>query len=336
MAHELSHVALRHGTNQATKALVAETGLGIFGAIFGDSTSGAAVTTLGSFVAGGVLLRYSRTAESEADVIGTQILYDSGFDPRSLAQFFEKLDAETKGKNPPEFFSDHPSPEHRVERVEEEIAKLGGAPPNARRDSPEFESIKREVLALPIVKKPAQGAAGPPPPPAPPSRNLASYQGYAYGLMHPDNWKIYHSGEGEETAEVTFAPENGLLDDGSGHSALAYGLIVGFSNIPSQDSHDEQVLSSGTNQVLNLLMQENPDMKIVRQGEHLRLNGQPGLSSYLSNVSPAGGQETDWVITVIRPEGMIYFLCVAPQTAFDNYGKTFSSILDSVRFVTKH
>ena len=337
MAHELSHVALRHGTNQATKALVAETGLGIFGAIFGDSTSGAAVTTLGSFVAGGVLLRYSRTAESEADVVGTQILYDSGFDPRSLAQFFEKLDAETKGKNPPEFFSDHPSPEHRVERVDQEIAKLGGAPPNARRDSAEFESIKREVMALPVVKKPTQGAAtGPPPPPAPPSRNFVSYQGYAYSLKHPDNWKVHRTSEGEETAEVNFAPENGFLDDGSGHYALAYGLIVAFSNISSQDSYDEQSLYSGTEQVLTVLQHANPDMKIVRQGERLRLNGLPGLSSYLSNASPAGGQETDWVVTVIRPEGMIYFVCVAPQAAFDNYEKTFSSVLDSVRFVSKH
>src|SRR3984893_15329533 len=94
MAHERSHVALRHGTNQATKAMVAETGLGIFGAIFGDSTGGALLTTLGNFTAGGVLLRYSRTAESQADVMGTQVLYDAGYDPRAMAQVFEKLDAE--------------------------------------------------------------------------------------------------------------------------------------------------------------------------------------------------------------------------------------------------
>src|SRR5438045_1768237 len=154
MSHELSHVALRHGTNQASKAMLAETGLGIFGAVFGDSTGGALMTTLGTFAAGGVLLRYSRTAESQADVMGTQVLYDSGYDPRAMAQFFEKLEAETKGKNPPEFFSDHPSPDHRVERVDQEIEKLGGIPPNARRDSQEVEAAKREVMNLPIVTKP--------------------------------------------------------------------------------------------------------------------------------------------------------------------------------------
>ncbi len=328
MAHELSHVALRHGTNQATKALVAETGLGIFGAIFGDSTGGALLTTLGSFTAGGVLLRYSRTAESQADVMGTQVLYDAGYDPRAMAQFFEKLEGESKGKNPPEFFSDHPSPERRVERVDEEVEKLGGAQPNARRDSAEFEAIKREVLALPVVKKPAPGAAAVAAAPAPPSRNFATYQATAFTLKYPDNWKKYPDSEG---SGVSFAPEGGVLDDGSGHGALGYGLIVSVSKTQG-DSNDSNALDSATRQVIQDLQKANPSMKITRQGERLRLNGRPGLSTYLSNVSPAGGQETDWVVTVLRPEGLVYFVCVAPQSAYDNYDKTFSAILDSVRF----
>jgi beta-barrel assembly-enhancing protease len=328
MAHELSHVALRHGTNQATKAMMAETGLGIFGAVFGDSAGGALLTTLGDFTAGGVLLRYSRTAESQADVMGTQVLYDSGYDPRALAQFFEKLETETKGKNPPEFFSDHPNPEHRVGRVDEEVDKLGGPPSGARRDSAEFEAIKREVLALPVVKRPTPGTPGVAAPPAPPSRSLAEYHSAGYTLMYPDNWKKYPDSDG---SGVSFAPEGGVLDDGSGHSALAYGLIVGVAQAQSAAT-DENALNSATSLVIEELQKANPGMKITRQGEHLRLNGQPGLSTYLSNVSPAGGQETDWVVSVLRPEGLVYFVCVAPQSAYDNYDKTFSSILDSVRF----
>jgi hypothetical protein len=328
MAHELSHVALRHGTNQATKAKLAETGMGIFGAVFGDTTGGALVTTLGSFTAGGVLLRYSRTAESQADVMGTQVLYDAGYDPRAMAQFFEKLEAETKGKNPPEFFSDHPNPEHRVGRVDEEVEKLGGAPPSAKRDSAEFEAIKREVLALPVVKKPAPGATASVPAPAPPSGNLAEYLASSYTLKYPDNWKKYPDSEG---GGVSFAPEGGVQDDGSGHSAIAYGLIIGVAQAKG-DASDENALNAATSQVIQDLQNSNPSMKITRQGERLRLNGQPGLSTYLSNVSPAGGQETDWVVTVLRPEGLMYFVCVAPQSAYDNYDKTFSSILDSLRF----
>src|SRR6202040_1301696 len=123
--------------------------------------------------AGGLLLRYSRGAETQADVMGTQVLYDAGYDPRAMAQFFEKLEGETKGKNPPQFLSDHPNPDNRVERVDEEIDKLGGPPANAKRDSTEFEAIKREVLALPVVKKPVAGSSGAVAAPGPPSRSFS-------------------------------------------------------------------------------------------------------------------------------------------------------------------
>ena len=328
MAHELSHVALRHGTNQATKAEATQGFLGIASGIFGGSTGGALLTELGAFAAGGVLLRYSRTAESQADVMGTQVLYDAGYDPRAMAQFFEKLEAETKGKNPPEFLSDHPNPEHRVERVEEEIDKLGGPQPNAKRDSTEFEAIKREVLALPVAKKLAPGAVGAATPPSLSSGNFSVYEANAYSLKYPDNWKKYPDSNG---SGVSFAPEGGIVNDGSGHGALAYGLIIGAADAKG-GPNDGNALDAATRQVIQDLQKANPNMKVTRQGEHVRLNGQPGLSTYLSNDSPAGGQETDWVITVLRPQGVVYFVCVAPQPAYDKYDKTFSAILDSVRF----
>jgi beta-barrel assembly-enhancing protease len=328
MAHELSHVALRHGTNQATKAQAAEGILGIAGGIFGSSVGGALLTQLGAFTAGGVLLRYSRTAESQADTMGTQVLYDTGYDPRALAQFFEKLEAETKGKNPPEFFSDHPSPDRRIERVDEEIDKLGGVPPNAKRDSMEFEAIKREVLALPVVKKPTPGAPGAIAAPALPSRNLAAYQASSYELKYPDNWNKYPDANGPG---VAFAPDGGIVDDGSGHSAQAYGLMVGSAQAGG-DPNDSKALENATRQAIEGLQKSNPNMKVTRQPDRVRLNGKPGLSTYLSNDSPAGGQETDWMITVLRPEGLIYFVCIAPQKAYSDYDRTFSTILDSVRF----
>src|ERR1700736_4040514 len=179
MAHELSHVALRHGTAQASKAQLAQGAAGIFGGLFGGSAGGALLTEGVTLGAGGLLLRYSRGAETQADVMGTQVLYDAGYDPRAMAQFFEKLQTETAGKNPPQFLSDHPNPDHRVERVDEEIDKLGGPPPNGKRDSSDFEAIKREVLALPVVKKaaPVPSAAGSPPKPPPPSGHFSEYQG---------------------------------------------------------------------------------------------------------------------------------------------------------------
>lgn len=334
MAHELSHVALRHGTNQATKAQYAQLGsgiLGIAGSIFGG-VAGAAVSGAGQFAAGSVLLKYSRSAETQADVMGTQVLYDSGFDPRAMVAFFEKLNSE---KAAPEFFSDHPNPENRIERVHEEIQKLGGAPPDAQKDSPEFEAIKREVMALPIAAKPKPAAlaaaAGIPKAGTvnvgPPSKNYTGLDIAIATLKYPDNWKKYGSG-----SEVTLAPDGGVVDPGNGQPALAYGVMVGVAKFKGTPPADQDVLQVSTSKLIESLQQENADLKITRDPKPVTLNGEPALSTYMSNDSPNGGQETDWLITVMRPEGLAYFICVAPRNDYANFSDTFSSILDSVRF----
>src|ERR1700730_418902 len=199
MAHELSHVVLRHGTAQASKAQLMQGAAGLFGGIFGGSTGGALLTQGVARGAGSLLLRYSRSDETQADVLGTQALYDTGYDPRAMTQFFEKLEAETKGKNPPQFLSDHPNPGNRVARVNEEVDKLGGVPPNAKRDSAEFEAAKREVMALPVVKRPIALVAGAV---AAPSGKFVDYHGSAYALRVPENWNA-----AEGRGSVAFAPD---------------------------------------------------------------------------------------------------------------------------------
>jgi len=180
MAHEISHVELRHGTNQATKAYAWQVPLGVLGGALGNNAVGAVAQAIGGFAVNSVLLKYSRTAESQADILGTQILYDSGYDPRAMAQFFEKIEAESKGRNPAEFFSNHPSPEHRMERVNDEVEKLGGPPRGYKTDSPEFREIKRYVLSLPAPPKggraPQQAGGGRTRRPDQPSSHFQSYE----------------------------------------------------------------------------------------------------------------------------------------------------------------
>jgi hypothetical protein len=323
MAHELSHVALRHGTAQASKSGLAQGAAGILGAIFGGSAGGSLAAAGASAGAMFTLLHYSRAAESQADILGTQVLYDAGYDPRALAQFFEKLEAESKGKQPPQFFSDHPNPENRLARVQEEVDKLGGVPPNARRDSPEFQAIKREVHALPEPKKPAAfPAAAKAAPPPTPSSSMAAYQAPAFALKYPSNWKQY--GEGNEPH---FAPEGGIVSAANGQPALAYGVTAGVAQVSSGDS-----LEAATQKLIANLKQTNPNMKVYRQAESVSLNGQPALSTYLSNDSPVGGEERDWVLTVLRPQGLVYYVATAPTTHYSAYDSTFTAILDSVRF----
>src|SRR2546430_16757421 len=101
--------------------------------------------------------------------MGTQVIYDAGYDPRALAQFFEKLQAETAGKNPPQFQSDHPNPGNRVARANQGIDKLGGPPSSGNRESDEFGASTREGMRLPLPKNgaPADPLAESQPRPAP-------------------------------------------------------------------------------------------------------------------------------------------------------------------------
>src|SRR5689334_1196852 len=92
MAHEMSHVILRHATQQACKAQYAEPLLAVLGAALPGGVGGQLAQMGLSFGAQSLFLKYSRTAESEADALGAQILYDSGYDPYSMVEFFQKLE----------------------------------------------------------------------------------------------------------------------------------------------------------------------------------------------------------------------------------------------------
>lgn len=148
LAHETAHVALRHGTNQATKAYAWQVPAALLGGLLGQGASGLIAQLTAGFALNSIFLHYSREDETQADVLGTQILYDTGYDPRAMAQFLEKIQALDR-QQPIEFFSDHPSPEHRVERIEEEIERLGGPPPGAREDSYQFHEIRTYLKRLP-------------------------------------------------------------------------------------------------------------------------------------------------------------------------------------------
>ncbi len=154
MAHETAHVALRHGTSQASKAYVAEIPAALLSGWLGNNSSlGSSIVQMTTgFVMNSVFLKYSREDETQADVLGTQILYDSGYDPRALARFFEMIEAKSKSQ-PIEFFSNHPNPEHRVERVMEEVNNLGGPESGYKEDSREFHEIQKYVDKLPPPPK---------------------------------------------------------------------------------------------------------------------------------------------------------------------------------------
>ena len=446
MAHETSHVALRHGTNQASKSAAAQMPLGILGALLGNST-GAALAKLGTgFTLNSLLLKYSRTDESQADIMGTQILFDSGYDPRGMGQFLSKLQALSNGKQQVAFFSDHPSPDRRVERVAQEVNNLGASRNGTKTNSREFDDIKRYIQSMPAP--PAQGrqqqlqgggnqgqngtprlqilnasygaqdrfvdvsqllqsrvqndrldfqvtnsSLGGDPnrnasktlrisyewagrtydmvaqenqrvsiptqqqlsdagkqnanQPEWPSDNFKSFQNSILYMDYPDNWQVYGQGDA-----ASIAPRGGLVDDGNGNQAMAYGVIVNMYQ-PHSDSYGQQLqgsdygqgsgqiatqrsasaLEQATDQLVAEFRQSNRNMRVVRHHESISVNDENALSTYLSNDSPlqGGGRETNWLITLSRPDGIVFIVFTAPERAFQDYESTFQQMLRSVR-----
>lgn len=129
LAHEIAHDALRHGTHNASRAYLTQAGVGILGGLLGGRVGPNTAQIIN--IAGGLglntlFLRYSRASESEADILGAQIMARAGYDPRDMADFFRTIQS-TDRRQTVQWLSDHPNPSSRVQRVERE-ASLIGAP----------------------------------------------------------------------------------------------------------------------------------------------------------------------------------------------------------------
>ena len=127
MGHEMSHVILRHGTNQASKANLIEIPAALAGQLAGKGTMMGQLAQLGiGLGANSVLLKFSRSAESQADLTGSHIMAEAGYDPNEMARFFTKLGSPGKGfaGSVEQFLSDHPNPDNREHAIEQEARLL--------------------------------------------------------------------------------------------------------------------------------------------------------------------------------------------------------------------
>jgi predicted Zn-dependent protease len=127
MAHEMSHVILRHGTHEASKANIIEIPLALASMVIGNGSMMAQLARYGlGLGANSFILKFSRDAESEADALGAHLMAEAGYDPIELGRFFARLQNSGGQGNTrlAQFLSDHPNPGNRERAIEEEIQTI--------------------------------------------------------------------------------------------------------------------------------------------------------------------------------------------------------------------
>ena len=336
MAHELSHVALRHGTAQATKAqkygLLAGI-LGVGGAILGGP-AGSILGQGGQFAVGAYFLKFSREYETEADILGAQTMARAGYDPRDLANMFKTIEQQSGGGGGG-FLSDHPAPANRYARINQEAQYLRVV--NPVRDTREFARIQARLHSYPRAPSTAQimqsgqrqptETGGRYPDNAPqgrveyPSSRYRSYD--EFGLVRvsvPENWQ-----EIPENNSVWFSPQGGFGRYG-GQSVYTHGVNLGVVQTQSQN------LQQATDEFVNSLAQANRNLRQIAY-QRTSVSGRYGLMTTLTNVNEATGQpETIRLITTQLRNGALFFMiALAPQNETRDFSNAFNNILRSLQ-----
>lgn len=337
MAHEISHVALRHGTAQATKGQKYSTLAGIAG-IAGAIIGGPAVGQLAQAPFAVYLLKFSREYETEADILGAQIMAQAGYDPRDLANMFQTIERQGGGGGGG-FLSDHPSPKDRYARINREAQNLrintdrGDSREFARiqerlrgfQGAPSMQEIARSGQRYPAGENTGNTGNYPNNPPSgrveyPSSRyqNVSIFNG-GVRVMVPNNWRQIGDG-----SSVWFAPEGGYGQQ-NGQPVFTHGANFGVAQTNSTN------LQRATQELINSLAQGNNSLR-SGGSQRTTMSGRNALFTTLTNVNEATGRpESVRLVTTRLNNGQVFYMvAVAPQNE-RNFESAFETILRSVR-----
>ncbi|HTI37306.1 MAG TPA: M48 family metallopeptidase [Vicinamibacterales bacterium] len=366
MGHEMAHVYMQHSAKQAGKAQTTSAIAGIAAAVLGGTVgnkAGGMVGQLGQMGiqmgAEGLMLKYSRGDESQADAVGTMILYKAGYNPQSMADFFETMGAQA-GAAPPELFSSHPNPGHRREAIQKEIANW--PPGNYAGDSPNFTEVHQHAMQAKTYTAEeiqagaksgrwaalnersgasmnssgastfATSASVPPervslesvlPTQEMMNANLGPMQ-----IRHPSNWPVKLPDK--QGQFVTIAPRSGVTGKGVGYGVLLNGVGAPQGRRMSIDDMTAGLIKQ---------IQQNNELEPLGPSEPITVGGIEGRSTLLRSPSAlpdANGltqPERDWLVTIPRQDGsMIFMVFVAPEADFARLRPTYEAMLKSIQF----
>src|SRR5215475_8636381 len=364
LAHEIAHVALRHGACQASKAYLAQAGLGAMGGFAGgDATN--IVAAIGGAGFNVVFLKYSREAEAEAVALGAQILMRAGYDPREMAAFFQALGRgeRVEASQLRTFLDDHPydwaDRPDRAGQAEDRVARVSERPRAPQSPSGDFQRIQTRIAELPAVyaDTPITRRAPTIIEEAPnlaaqnisverPSSHLQDFWlhgGLLVQISYPENWLARPS---SDDLGVTFIPPGGVVKT-RGPSRLVYGAIISRYRPIGDNSlwtglqprsfryiGGRGELVEATNDLLDSALQNNPHLDFARGSDRRgSIDGERVITLTLVGRSPATerGERAQLYTRELEDGDIVYAIFVTPDDEYDNFRPVFERMLRGLK-----
>lgn len=356
LAHEMAHIALRHATHQASKAYATQTGIGVLGGLLGIGRGGGAgaqvANLIGQVALTALFQKYSRDDEYQADLVGAQIMHRAGYNPEDMVRFFELLQSMQKSRPNAvtQFFSSHPVPANRAQRIRAESQKLGavrtasgvGGLPQVQADlrrmgaAPTLAQIQRGQVPAGTAGRTTRGTvtAGRVEAPSGRYRTYDQRSGF-FRLEYPDNWRVY---EAESGYGVTIAPEGGIVQASDGTPVIVYGAIFNHYDPFEQGSGRRRStrygdLGSALEDLVVQVTRSNSYLRRTGAQRRVTIDGAPALQTTLSGVSPLTRLEERVTVFVRElPDGHVaYALFIAPARDYNALARTFDQMMSSLQ-----
>jgi beta-barrel assembly-enhancing protease len=331
LGHEMGHVMLRHGTNQASKSNLIQIPAMIAAGVFEQGGMVGSLAQMGiGLGANSVLLKFSRSAENEADLFGARLVHKAGYNPLELARFFEKLEAEGgKGGRVQEFFASHPNPGNRIANIQSDMKFYPQKAYDPASSTPELIKAKAIVKSLPApAKKSPQGQVQTPQGP-PVTTNVPSefkvHQTSLYAIGYPRDWTARPSPDGVSASIVA---ADGAVKGSNGQEEIGHGVLINFVKPQSTD------INAATEELVKGILQGNPSLKTNGSAQSINID------NYVARLTPLQGpsslrkgeNENVRIVTVMHPRGMFYGVFIAPESRSRFAEPEFQQMMQTLRF----
>jgi hypothetical protein len=324
LAHEIGHVASRHGTAQLTRQLIVQAPIAIAAGLTATEAWKEQLSKLGiSLGIDAPFLRYSRDQELEASLMAVRLMAEARFDPNAFRTLLEKVNEAGTGETPRAlaFVFNHPQSETIAPEIAEEIEHVTNTLRRPR-VSPEFRAFQTSLQRLPY---PAAKAAATDPPPDSISKVFTHPQDY-YRLGYPDGWVVTRTGSNG----AIIAPVDGVQSSRNGDD-VTHGVMFDLFDTAVPDR--SLTLEQATNRLIVYLRQRNQSLRIIPGAQtQMLVSDEPGVRTIMIGKDDSStSSEVVWVVTRSYYQNLFYMVFVAPEDEFAMYQPVFEQMIRSVR-----